>query len=118
MDVVLDMVAGDYMARNLECLATEGRLVIIAVQHGPKIERFNVLPIMLKRLTVTGSTLRPRTVGEKAAIARALEVKVWPLLEAGRVKPIVHSRFALADAAGAHRLMEGSGHVGKIVLET
>ena len=117
VDVVLDMVAGDYLARNLKCLATEGRLVIIAVQHGPKVERFNVLPVMLRRLTVTGSTLRPRTVEQKAAIARALEARVWPLLEAGRVKPIVHSRFALADAAGAHRLMESSAHVGKIVLE-
>ena len=117
VDVVLDMVAGDYLARNLKCLATDGRLVIIAVQHGPKVERFNVLPVMLRRLTVTGSTLRPRTVEQKAVIARALEARVWPLLEAGRVKPIVHSRFALADAAGAHRLMESSAHVGKIVLE-
>ena len=117
VDVVLDMVAGDYLARNLKCLAVEGRLVIIAVQHGPKVERFNVLPVMLKRLTVTGSTLRPRAVGEKAAIARALEARVWPLLEAGRIRPIVHSRFALPDAAGAHRLMESGVHVGKIMLE-
>ena len=117
VDVVLDMVAGDYVARNLKCLAVEGRLVIIAVQHGPKVERLNVLPIMLKRLTVTGSTLRPRTVEQKAVIARALEGKVWPLLEAGRVKPIVHSRFPLTDAAAAHRLMESSEHIGKIVLE-
>ena len=118
VDVVLDMVAGDYVPRNLKCLATEGRLVIIAVQRGPKIGELNVLPIMLKRLTVTGSTLRPRTVEQKAAIARALEAKVWPLLEAGTVKPIVHSRFPLSDAAGAHRLMESGAHVGKIILET
>ena len=118
VDVVLDMVAGDYFARNLKCLAVEGRLVIIAVQRGPKIGELDVLPIMLKRLTVTGSTLRPRSVEQKAAIARALEAKVWPLLEAGKVKPIVHSRFPLSDAAGAHRLMESGEHIGKIVLET
>ena len=117
VDVVLDMIAGDYLARNLNCLATEGRLVIIAVQHGPKIERLNVLPIMLRRLTVTGSTLRPRTVEQKTAIARALHAKVWPLLAAGTVRPIVHSRFPFADAAGAHRMMESSEHVGKIVLD-
>ena len=116
VDVVLDMVAGDYVPRNLKCLATEGRLVIIAVQRGPKIEQFNILPIMLNRLTVTGSTLRPRTVEQKAVIARALEGKVWPLIEAGTVRPIVHARFALEDAAGAHRLMESSAHIGKIVL--
>ena len=117
VDVVLDMIAGDYLARNLKCLATEGRLVIIAVQHGPKVERLNVLPIMLRRLTVTGSTLRPRTVEQKTIIANALHAKVWPLLAAGRIRPIVHSRFPLADAAGAHRTMESSEHVGKIVLE-
>ena len=116
VDVVLDMIAGDYLARNLKCLATEGRLVIIAVQHGPKVEQLNVLPIMLRRLTVTGSTLRPRSVEQKAAIARAIRAKVWPLIEAGRVRPIVHARFPLADAAGAHRLMESGEHVGKIML--
>lgn len=117
VDVVLDMVAGDYLARNLKCLAVEGRLVIIAVQHGPKVEQLNVLPIMLRRLTVTGSTLRPRSVEQKAAIAHALHAKVWPLLAAGTVRPIVHSRFPLSDAASAHRLMESSEHVGNIVLE-
>ena len=117
VDVVLDMVAGDYLARNLKCLAVEGRLVIIAVQRGPKVEQLNVLPIMLRRLTVTGSTLRPRSVEQKAAIAHALHAKVWPLLAAGTVRPIVHSRFPLSDAAGAHRLMESSEHIGKIVLE-
>ena len=117
VDVVLDMVAGDYVARNLKCLADEGRLVIIAVQGGPRVEQLNVLPIMLRRLTVTGSTLRPRSVERKAAVARALHAKVWPLLAAGTVRPIVHARFPLADAAGAHRLMEGGEHVGKIMLE-
>ena len=117
VDVVLDMIAGDYLPKNLKCLAVEGRLVIIAVQRGPKIEQLNVLPIMLRRLTVTGSTLRPRSVELKAAIAHALHSRVWPLLAAGMVRPIVHSRFPLADAAGAHRLMESSEHVGKIVLE-
>ena len=117
VDVVLDMIAGDYLARNLKCLAVEGRLVIIAVQHGPKVEQLNVLPVMLRRLTVTGSTLRPRSVEQKAAIAHALHAKVWPLLATGTVRPIVHTRFPLADAAGAHRLMESSEHVGKIVLE-
>ena len=117
VDVVLDMVAGDYLARNLKCLATEGRLVIIAVQRGPKVEQLNVLPIMLNRLTVTGSTLRPRTVEQKADIARALHERVWPLLAAGTIRPIVHARFPLADAAGAHRLMESSEHIGKIILE-
>ncbi|MDE0455672.1 MAG: NAD(P)H-quinone oxidoreductase [Chromatiales bacterium] len=117
VDVVLDMVAGDYLARNLKCLAVEGRLVIIAVQHGPKVEQLNVLPVMLRRLTVTGSTLRPRSVEQKAVIAHALHANVWPLLAAGTVRPVVHARFPLADAAGAHRLMESSEHVGKIVLE-
>ena len=117
VDVVLDMIAGDYLARNLKCLAVEGRLVIIAVQHGPKVEQLNVLPVMLRRLTVTGSTLRPRSVEQKAAIAHALHAKVWPLLAAGAVRPVVHARFPLGDAAGAHRLMESSEHVGKIVLE-
>ena len=117
VDVVLDMIAGDYLARNLKCLAVEGRLVIIAVQRGPKVEQLNVLPIMLNRLTVTGSTLRPRTVEQKAGIARALHEMVWPLLAAGTIRPIVHTRFPLTDAAGAHRLMESSRHIGKIVLE-
>ena len=117
VNVVLDMVAGDYLARNLKCLATDGRLVIIAVQNGPRVESFNVLPIMLKRLTVTGSTLRPRSVEEKAVIARALGAQVWPLIEAGSVKSIVYSGFPLTDAASAHRLMESGEHIGKIVLE-
>ena len=118
VDVVLDMVAGDYFAKNLKCLATEGRLVIIAVQNGPRVEALNVLPIMLKRLTVTGSTLRPRSVEEKADIARALRERVWPLIESDRVKPVVYTDLPLADAASAHRLMESGEHIGKIVLKT
>ena len=115
VDVVLDMVAGDYVPRNLECLAVEGRLVIIAVQGGVTAT-VSVLPILQRRLTVTGSTLRPRSVEEKALIARALRDKVWPLLESGRVAPVVHATFPLPEAAAAHRLMESGTHIGKIVL--
>jgi putative PIG3 family NAD(P)H quinone oxidoreductase len=115
VDVVLDMVAGDYVPRNLECLAMDGRLVIIAVQGGT-MATVNVLPLMQRRLTVTGSTLRPRTVAEKGAIARALRASVWPLLESGQVAPVVHATFPLGEAAAAHRLMESGAHVGKIVL--
>jgi putative PIG3 family NAD(P)H quinone oxidoreductase len=115
VDVVLDIVAGDYVPRNIECLAVEGRLVIIAVQGGVTAT-VNVLPLMQRRLTVTGSTLRPRTVEEKGAIARALAEKVWPLLESGQVAPVVHATFPLDEAAAAHRLMESGAHVGKIVL--
>ena len=115
VDLILDMIGGDYLPRNLKCLAVEGRLVQIALQHGPKAE-VNLLPIMLKRLTLTGSTLRPRSVAQKASIARALEQKVWPLLTSGRVRPGVHSRFPFERAADAHALMESSQHVGKIML--
>ena len=114
-DVILDMVGGDYVARNLRCIAMHGRIVNIAFQKGSKVE-VDLLPIMLKRLTLTGSTLRPRTVAEKAEIARSLEAKVWPLFAAGRCKPAIFKTFPLADAAGAHHLMESSQHVGKIVL--
>ncbi len=116
VDLVLDMVGGDYIARNVKVLATEGRLVQIAFLEGSVVE-FNFLPMMLKRLTITGSTLRPRTVAQKAAIAEALREKVWPLLEAGTVKPLIHATFPLAEAARAHAMMEESLHVGKIVLE-
>lgn len=116
VDVVLDMVMGDYLPRDLECLAPDGRLVFIAVQGGPKVKELNVLPIMLKRLTVSGSTLRPRSVADKAAIAAALRERVWPLLDAGRVAPVVHQTFPLARASDAHALMESSRHVGKILL--
>jgi putative PIG3 family NAD(P)H quinone oxidoreductase len=116
VDVVLDMVMGDYLPRNLRCLAADGRLVFIAVQGGPKVAELNVLPIMLKRLTVTGSTLRARPAEDKAAIAEALRERVWPLLDAGTVAPVVHGRFALERAGEAHALMESSRHVGKILL--
>jgi len=115
VDLILDMVGGDYFPRNLMCLAIEGRLVQIALQHGPKTE-MNLLPIMLNRLTITGSTLRPRSVDQKAEIARSLRQHVWPLLESGRIKPIIHKTYKLRQAADAHRLMESSQHIGKIVL--
>ncbi|HSB62236.1 MAG TPA: NAD(P)H-quinone oxidoreductase, partial [Vicinamibacteria bacterium] len=116
VDVVLDMVGGDYIPRNLECLAVEGRLVLIALPRGPKAE-LSFAPLIFRRLTITGSSLRPRTVEQKGAIARALRERVWPLLESGRVRPVIHSRFPLAEAAAAHRLMESGAHIGKIVLE-
>jgi putative PIG3 family NAD(P)H quinone oxidoreductase len=115
VDVILDIVGGDYTARNLDALAVNGRLVIIGLIGGAKAE-VNLLPILQKRLTVTGSTLRPRTVAEKGAIAHALLRNVWPLVERGAVSPIVHATFPLERAADAHRLMESSAHVGKIVL--
>ena len=115
VDVVLDMVAGSYVAREVECLAEDGRLVIIALQGGVQAQ-FNAGLVLRKRLTLTGSTLRPRSVAFKAAIARALRAKVWPLLEAGSVRPVIHSTFAAADAAQAHALMESGQHIGKIVL--
>ncbi len=115
VDVILDMVAGSYVARELECLAEDGRLVIIAVQGGVKSE-INAGLVLRRRLTVTGSTLRPRPVAFKAAIAQALKQQVWPLIESGGIKPVVHSTFAAADAARAHALMESNRHVGKIVL--
>ncbi len=114
-DVVLDMVAGSYVAREVECLAEDGRLVIIALQGGVNAE-FNAGLVLRRRLTITGSTLRPRSVAFKAAIARALRAQVWPLLEAGSVRPVIHSTFAAADAAQAHALMESGHHIGKIVL--
>ncbi|MEK8033243.1 NAD(P)H-quinone oxidoreductase [Ideonella sp. DXS29W] len=113
--VILDMVAGDYVSRELSCLADDGRLVIIAVQGGTKSE-FNAGDVLRRRLTITGSTLRPRPVAFKAAIARSLREKVWPLLEAGRIRPVIDRVFNAADAAMAHALMESSQHVGKIVL--
>jgi NADPH2:quinone reductase len=115
VNVILDMVAGSYVAREVECLAEDGRLVIIAVQGGVKAE-LNAGLVLRKRLTVTGSTLRPRSIEFKAAIAKALKEKVWPLLSAGRIKPVIHSTFAAADAAKAHALMESNSHIGKIVL--
>ncbi|MDP6343443.1 MAG: NAD(P)H-quinone oxidoreductase [Alphaproteobacteria bacterium] len=117
VDLILDMVGGDYLPRNLQALAVEGRLVQIAVLHGPKVEGFNILPVMLKRLTVTGSTLRPRSVAQKAVIADELRDRVWPLLEQGAVRPVMDQTFPLDQAAAAHARMESSEHIGKIVLE-
>lgn len=114
-DVILDMVAGDYVARELNCLATDGRLVIIAVQGGVDA-RIDAGEVLRRRLTITGSTLRPRPVAFKAAIARALREKVWPWIEAGRVRPVIFKTFEAAQAAQAHALMESNQHVGKIVL--
>jgi NADPH:quinone reductase len=114
-DVVLDMVAGDYVAREVECLADDGRLAIIAVQGGTK-SGFDAGLVLRKRLAITGSTLRPRPLAYKAALAQDLARTVWPLVEAGRIKPVIHRVFAAAQAAEAHALMESSTHVGKIVL--
>jgi len=115
VDVILDMVGGDYFARNMKCLAMEGRIVQIAFLKGSKVE-LDLAPLMMKRQTLTGSTLRPRSVAEKGAIANALKDRVWPLIEAGRVQPILYKTFPLVEAAAAHRLMESSAHIGKIVL--
>jgi len=115
VDVVLDMVAGDYVAREVECLAEDGRLVIIAVQGGVK-SAFNAGLVLRRRLTITGSTLRPRPVAFKGAIARALREHVWSLIAAGTVRPVIYRTFAAADAAQAHALMESNQHTGKIVL--
>lgn len=115
-DVILDMVAGDYVPRELQCLADDGRLVIIAFLGGTKTE-LNMIDILRRRLTITGSALRPRPVEFKAKIASALEQKVWPLLASGRVRPVIHKRFALERACDAHAMMESSTHVGKLVLE-
>lgn len=115
VDVVLDMVAGSYVAREVQCLAEDGRLVIIAVQGGVQ-STFDAGLVLRRRLTITGSTLRPRPVAFKGAIAQALRERVWPLLAAGVVRPVIHRTFAAADAAQAHALMESSQHTGKIVL--
>lgn len=116
VDLILDIVGGPYFEKHLKLLAPKGRLVIIAVQGGPRCERPSLLPIMLKRLTVTGSTLRPRPLSEKRQIAQALLEQVWPLLEAGRVRPIVYRTFPLSEAAEAHRLLESGEVIGKLVL--
>jgi len=116
VDVILDMVGGDYTDRNIKSLAQDGRLVNIAFLQGSKVE-VNLMPVMLKRLTLTGSTLRARPVAVKAAIANELRETVWPLIEKGAVKPVMHSVFPLEKADEAHKLMESSTHIGKIVLE-
>ncbi len=114
--VVLDMVAGDYLARELQCVADDGRIVIIAVQGGVNCA-VNAGEVLRRRLTITGSTLRPRPIAFKGAIAAALRQHVWPLLEAGRIKPVIHTVFPAAQAAQSHALMESSQHVGKIMLD-
>lgn len=116
VDVILDMVGGDYIPRNVKALAPDGRLCYIAFLGGSKVE-VDFLPMMLKRLTITGSTLRARSVAFKGEIAAKLKETVWPWLEAGTVKPVVHQVFPLRQAADAHRLMESSTHIGKIILE-
>jgi len=116
VDVILDMVAGDYVAREVKCLAEDGRMVIIAVQGGVAAQ-FDAGLVLRKRLTITGSTLRPRPVAFKAAIARALGDKVWPWIESGRIKPVIHQVFPAAQAAQAHALMESNRHIGKLVLQ-
>ena len=115
-NLILDMVGGDYIARNIRALADDGRLVQIAFLQGPKVE-LNLAPLMVRRLTITGSTLRPQSDLAKARIAQDLHEAVWPLLENGRVAPVMDSEFDLADAAAAHSRMESSDHIGKIVLK-
>jgi NADPH:quinone reductase len=115
VDVTLDMVAGSYVPRNLEIAALEGRIVVISLLGGSRAE-INMGLILTKRLTLTGSTLRARTVAQKAEVADAVHKNIWPLLAAGRVRPVIHATFPLADASEAHRLMETSNHIGKIVL--
>lgn len=115
VNVVLDMVAGDYIAREVECLTDDGRLAVIAVQGGTK-SAFDAGLLLRKRIAITGSTLRPRPVAYKARLARELRERVWPLIEAGRIKPVIHRTFAAEEAAQAHALMESGTHVGKIVL--
>jgi NADPH2:quinone reductase len=116
VDVVLDMVGAPYFGRNLRSLRMDGRLVLIAFLGGEMAESLDLRPIMLKRLTVTGSTMRPRSTAQKGEIAAALRAKVWPLLEAGQCAPHIHATFPLAEAAAAHALMESSQHIGKIML--
>ncbi|AOO83805.1 NAD(P)H-quinone oxidoreductase [Bosea vaviloviae] len=115
VDLILDMVGGDYINRNYDAAAESGRIVQIAFLNGPKAE-VDYRRLMMKRLTHTGSTLRPRTIAEKAGIAAELAAKVWPLIEAGRCKPVIHATFPLAEAAAGHALMESNAHIGKIVL--
>jgi NADPH2:quinone reductase len=115
VDIILDMVGGSYLDRNLQAAAVEGRLVIIAMLGGSRAE-LKLSQVLTKRLTITGSTLRSRTLAEKSAVAAAVHTHVWPLLDQGRVGPVIHATFPLADAAAAHALMESSTHVGKIIL--
>ncbi|KQV43602.1 MULTISPECIES: NAD(P)H-quinone oxidoreductase [unclassified Rhizobium] len=116
VDVILDMVGGPYFSRNVTSLAKDGRLAIIAVQGGSKVENFDVLPIMVKRLRLMGSTLRPRTAAEKEAIRDDLGDNVWPLFDAGEIAPVMHAVVPFAEVAEAHRMLEAGDHIGKIVL--
>ena len=116
VDVILDMVGGDYVPKNMDAAAVEGRLVSIAFVSGSIKTQINIFAMMQKRLTLTGSTLRSRAIAEKGVIAEALKQRVWPLLEAGKAIPVVHATFPLADAAAAHRVMESGAHIGKLVL--
>jgi NADPH2:quinone reductase len=116
VDVILDMVGGEYVPRELRCLAADGRLSIIAFLGGTKA-MLDMGDILYRRLTITGSTLRPRSIEYKAQIAAALREKVWPLLEAGKLQPVIYKTFPLDQAAAAHALMESSVHIGKILLE-
>jgi NADPH:quinone reductase len=117
VDVVLDMVGAPYFPRNLRCLAMDGRLVQIAFLQGAKVENFDLTQVMTRRLTITGSTMRPRTTAQKGAIARQLLEQVWPVLARGRCGPVIHEVFPLAEVARAHALMESSAHIGKIMLK-
>ena len=115
MDVILDMVAGDYVRKNISLLRPDGRLVHIAFLGGHKVE-LDLMPTMLKRLSILGSTLRPQSIEAKANIANSLKENVWPLIESGRIKPVVDSTFPLADAVKAHERIDGGAHIGKIIL--
>jgi NADPH2:quinone reductase len=117
VQVIIDIVGAPYFERNLRCLGMDGRLVQVAVMHGAKVAEFDLARVMQRRLVITGSTMRPRSTAEKGAIAQALREQVWPVLASGRCGPVVHATFPLADAAAAHRLMESSLHVGKIMLQ-
>ena len=117
VDVVLDIIGGDYLQRNIGVLAPDGRLVQIGLQHGAATQ-IDLRPLLTRRLTITASTLRARSVEEKGAIADAVRHNIWPLLEAGSVRPVVHAPFPLRTAADAHRLLESGQHIGKIVLVT
>jgi NADPH:quinone reductase len=116
VDVILDMVGASYATRNIRSLAMDGRLVLIAFLGGSKVDNFDLVPVMVRRLTITGSTMRPRTTAQKAEIAEQLLEKVWPVLDTGRCGPVVHATFPLDQVAAAHRLMESSEHIGKIML--
>jgi NADPH2:quinone reductase len=116
VNVILDMVGAPYMTRNVRSLAIDGRLVMIAFLQGSKVQDFDFVPVMVRRLTITGSTMRPRSTAQKGAVAAELLAKVWPVLDAGRCPPVIHATFPLTQVAEAHRLMESSQHIGKIML--